>query len=187
MQPTVPIRREWTVDDLHTLEDEDWRRYEIVDGALVVSPSAATAHEIASEEVRAAIRATMPMTYRVIGPVGVELDRRNYRIPDLVVAWRERLRTRPVSLRPADIVLVVEVVSPGSMTTDRITKPAQYAAAGIAHYWRVETDPISVTAYRLTPGTNTYTEVASWRGGEIARLSSPFPVQIVMDSLSPDG
>jgi len=44
-------------------------------------------------------------------------------------------------LSPAEVLLAVEVVSPGSVTTDRITKPAQYAAAGIANFWRVETEP----------------------------------------------
>jgi Uma2 family endonuclease len=33
-----------------------------------------------------------------------------------------------------------EVESPSSLTEDRVTKPAQYAAAGIRHYWRIETD-----------------------------------------------
>jgi Uma2 family endonuclease len=36
---------------------------------------------------------------------------------------------------PADVLLAVEIESPSSLTADRITKPAQYAALGIAHYW----------------------------------------------------
>src|ERR1035441_5713946 len=40
-------------------------------------------------------------------------------------------------LRPQHCVLVVEVMSPGSVTTDQTDKPAEYAAAGIRHYWRV--------------------------------------------------
>ena len=35
-------------------------------------------------------------------------------------------------------MLAVEVVSPDSEARDRDTKPRKYAAAGIAHFWRVE-------------------------------------------------
>jgi Uma2 family endonuclease len=45
------------------------------------------------------------------------------------------------SVEPSSLVLAVEVVSPGSESTDREIKPIQYARAGIRHYWRVETDP----------------------------------------------
>lgn len=41
------------------------------------------------------------------------------------------------------------VVSPGSRRTDRVVKPAEYAAAGIAHYWRVETEPLELVAHSL--------------------------------------
>jgi Uma2 family endonuclease len=42
------------------------------------------------------------------------------------------------ALRPEHCLLVVEVMSPGSVTTDQHDKPAEYAAAGITHFWREE-------------------------------------------------
>jgi Uma2 family endonuclease len=186
MQPTVRMRNVWTIEDVQALDVEDWWRYEIVDGALVVSPSAAGDHELASEEVRAAIRAALPAGFAIVGPMGVEIGR-SYRIPDLLVTERARLRRGVDRLHPSDIVLVVEVVSPGSVTTDRITKPAQYAAAGIGSFWRVETDPVSLTAYTLAPGASTYTELGQWRAGELARISDPFPVQLDLTTFAPVG
>lgn len=41
-------------------------------------------------------------------------------------------------LRPEDCRLVVEVMSASSVTADQLDKPAEYSAAGIEHYWRVE-------------------------------------------------
>ena len=38
--------------------------------------------------------------------------------------------------RPEHVLLVAEIVSPGSETTDRIVKHDQYARAGIEFYWR---------------------------------------------------
>jgi Uma2 family endonuclease len=81
---------------------------------------------------------------------------------------------------------VVEVVSPGSITTDRVTKPAQYAAAGIPAYWRVETDPdVSLTAYRLPEGSTVYAEIGTWTRGEIAHLTEPVVVDVPIGQLLP--
>lgn len=57
--------------------------------------------------------------------------------------WCTRLSTLPaqVGFDPTDVVLVVEVVSPSSRKTDRFFKPIEYAQAGIAAYWRIETEP----------------------------------------------
>jgi len=43
-------------------------------------------------------------------------------------------------LRAEDVLLVSEIMSPGSITTDRKDKPAEYAEARIPHFWRIEFD-----------------------------------------------
>jgi hypothetical protein len=40
-------------------------------------------------------------------------------------------------------------MSPTSVSTDRVTKPAQYAAAGIRHCWRLEPVEPALLAYAL--------------------------------------
>lgn len=181
MQPLVQMRELWTVDDVEALDVQDWWRYEIVDGALVVSPSTGGDHELAAEETRAAVRAALSTDQIVIGPMGVKIGR-SYLVPDLVVTRRAGLRGAKL-LHPADVMLAVEIVSPGSATMDRITKPAQYAAAGIPAHWRVETDPVSLTAYTLPEGASVYAELGTWRRGETAHVEAPFPVQIEIDRL----
>jgi Uma2 family endonuclease len=50
----------------------------------------------------------------------------------------------------ADVLLVVEIVSPGSEGIDTVTKRSEYAAAGIPQYWVVDQDqPQTVTMYHL--------------------------------------
>ena len=59
------------------------------------------------------------------------------RIPDLLV----RRRTPGVRTPHGDltgVVLVVEVVSPGSVRTDRVAKRREYATAGIPNYLIVD-------------------------------------------------
>jgi Uma2 family endonuclease len=53
-----------------------------------------------------------------------------------MVIRRKALDSRLAS--PLDVLLAVEVVSPSSLTEDRLVKSAQYVAAGIQHYWRLE-------------------------------------------------
>ncbi|MFI5426388.1 Uma2 family endonuclease [Aeromicrobium sp. UC242_57] len=86
-----------------------------------------------------------------------------FRVPDVMVFRASAYSSGAVSVLPQDVVLVVEVVSPGSRTNDRITKPAEYAAAGIGADRRVELEPTaSLTAYVLKDGDSTYTEAGSW-------------------------
>lgn len=79
------------------------------------------------------------------------------------------------------VAVAVEVVSPSSRAMDRVLKPAKYAAAGIPGYWRVESDPISLTAYTLRDGR--YAELGSWGAGDIAEIAEPFTVRIDVQSL----
>lgn len=186
MQPTVQMRDVWTVEDVQALEVEDVRRYEIVDGALLVSPTPGLRHESVIARIRNAVQSSAGPEVEVLtGNVGIAFAR-SYRIPDLVVVPADFASTDALVLVPADVHLAVEVVSPGSVTTDRITKPAQYAAARIAHYWRVETDPVSLTAYALPAGGSVYTEAGTWSAGEIAHLTAPFAVDIELDRLLGD-
>lgn len=181
--PVVEMRDVWTFADLEALELEDWRRYEIVDGALYVSPRASVRHEFVSAAVRSILDRAAPADWAVIGPIAIDL-RPSYRIPDLVVVPTMLRRNADRSLvEPTEVGLAVEIVSPGSVTMDRVTKPAQYAAAGIPNFWRVETEPLGITAYRLESGAAVYTEVGSWAAGETARIAEPFPVEIEIDRL----
>jgi Uma2 family endonuclease len=88
-------------------------------------------------------------------------------------------------LRPRHCGLVVEVMSPGSVTTDQTDKPAEYAAAGIANYWRVEhreTDnSLSVFCYRLDPTTATYAS-AGVHSGQVT-VTEPVNVTIELARL----
>lgn len=175
----------WTFDDLEQLPDEVARRCEIVDGVLVVSPAEGRRHEVVVARLMIALNDALRPEYLAIGTQNIDL-RPSYRIPDLIVISAELSRVDATLTDPADVFLAVEVVSPSSVTTDRITKPAQYAAAGIPAYLRVETDgTIGVTVYELAPGASTYTEMGVWREGETAEVRRPLTLDIAVSDLAP--
>lgn len=64
-----------------------------------------------------------------------------------LVVRREALQRKYA--QPGEALLAVEVMSPSSVSTDRVTKPAQFAAAGIPHFWRFEPAEQVLWTYRL--------------------------------------
>lgn len=112
----------WTLADLASLPD-DGQRYEIVDGSLLVSPPPTLLHQAVTDRVRRLLRAAAGPDFEVLEGVGVQLPN-GLLVPDVVVAHGEAVWSGRSVLRPADLVLAVEVVSSSSTTTDRVTKPA---------------------------------------------------------------
>jgi Uma2 family endonuclease len=114
-----------TVDQYRALgEDPPGVRLELVDGEIEVSPSPAPQHDDTTFLLRSILHAHV-VTHdlgRVQGDVDTPLDAHNVRRPDIMWFRRERLDlvTKDRLLGLPD--LAVEVISPGSVKTDRQTK-----------------------------------------------------------------
>jgi Uma2 family endonuclease len=156
----LPVRDEgWTVDDLDLLP-EDGLRYELVDGTLRVSPPPPTPHNLAATELAARLISVLDRSWRVAAPGSVRLDLHNRREPDVLVLRRGAAGLEHTP--PQDVLLAVEVMSPSSVTDDRLVKPSQYAQAGIPHYWRIEPRvPVLVT---FALDGDTYRETGRYDG-----------------------
>ncbi len=179
-----PEPQAWTIDDLARLPD-DGRRYEIVDGQLVVMSRASMAHQAVADRLRRILAEAFGASFLVWENVAVDIAP-TWRIPDLTVMPVGAYAPHGLDVDPSDVALVVEIVSPGSRTTDRITKPTEYAAAGVAAFWRVEVvDGPTLTAYVLEPGGTTYTEVGSWVAGETAVIDVPVRIVVPVSDLLP--
>jgi Uma2 family endonuclease len=177
---TLPARPDgWTVDDLDALPEDDPFRYELVDGALLVTPPPRPWHDDLGAQLLIVLAAGLPREYRAAMAPGVYFDQRNYRQPDVAVYRREAALADRIWAH--DCLLVVETVSPSSVTNDTVTKPAQYAAAGIPHYWRVHRDPLQLVVHALDG--DAYREVA--RSGDAVELVEPFPMRFRLPDLLP--
>jgi Uma2 family endonuclease len=110
---TLPFRPDGlTVDDLELLPEDDPFRYELVDGALLVTPPPRPWHDDLGAQLLITISAALPREYRAAMAPRVYFDRRNYRQPDVVVYRREAASAERIRAR--DCLLVVETVSPSS-------------------------------------------------------------------------
>jgi Uma2 family endonuclease len=106
----------------------------------------------------------------------------NNRRPDVTVYRAETIDLTPT--RPEHVLLVVEVVSPGSETTDRIVKADQYARAGIQFSWRVEqagTGAPLIYTYILDPATGRYRDSDIFVG--VVKLAAPFSIEVDLSQI----
>jgi Uma2 family endonuclease len=167
--------------EYEALPEDICRRIEIVDGAIVVNAAPRRQHQ----DICRRLANVLESACRPALAVSMDVDLRLRDIPLLnrrpdVVVYDVSIPDEEM-LRPQHCVLVVEVMSPGSVTSDQTDKPAEYAAAGIRHYWRVEHDVpesrLSVFSYRLDPTTGTYASA----GVHTGKMIVTDPVSVTID------
>lgn len=140
-----------TMADWEALPEDNSRSYELVEGVLVVSPRPVSKHQRAMWRLAAQLEPQLPPAFGVLTETEVVIDPvapPTIRVPDLIVVPEAGIETNP-RWNADEVLLAVEILSPGSRRTDRVTKFAEYAEAGIEHYWLVDLDaPTTLTGYR---------------------------------------
>ncbi|MEV1147103.1 Uma2 family endonuclease [Micromonospora sp. NPDC049799] len=178
-----PPPGEWTTDDLDRLPD-DGRRHELLDGNLIRSPSPTRLHQSIALMLGAALQETCPADLDVTQGVAVRISRTRAFIPDLLVTELDAAVRNPSHYRPNEVLLVVEIVSEGSRSIDRVLKPALYAEADILYFWRIETETgIVVHAHKLDPVKQIYVETARMPDGIL--LPEPWEMDIPLARITP--
>jgi Uma2 family endonuclease len=182
-----------TVADYVAIPENGEVRYELQEGNLIVSPSPVPEHQICLDELRHQLRDQIPVELRAVSDIDVDLElapawRPGFvRRPDLVVVSRAGLKRRRQEggvVRASELVVAVEVVSLGSQRMDHVVKRAEYADAGIPHYWVVDLgepgDRPQLTAHHLA-GEFGYADAGPVSGTFTA--IEPFAVRIDLDAL----
>ncbi|MCX4749518.1 Uma2 family endonuclease [Kitasatospora sp. NBC_01287] len=167
-----------SAEEYDSWSEEQCAGIEIVDGMVVVSPRATKRHNRLARLLANALDSAAGPEWNADTDFDVRLRDvpLTTRRPDVVVYRAETIDVAPT--RPEHVLLVVEVVSPGSETTDRVAKVHQYATAGIPFYWRVEQPPTGVPlvhTYLLDPATRAYRDGALFTG--LVKAVAPFAVE----------
>lgn len=173
----------WTEDDYLDLSPELPGRVELVDGALLVSPLSAIPHSRMIKNVTFLLDQSCPDPgWEALPGARVKLWPEHIREPDVVVI-RAGLQEKKVDV--ADVLMLVEVTSPGNLRQDMIVKHGDYAEAGVPFYLRIDLhtgiDALTASAFELIDGA--YRECASAPDG-ILRLPRPWPVEADLRALA---
>lgn len=174
-----PPNRPLTRDDLDRMPD-DGHRYELIDGALIMTPAPSPAHQTVVVNLLLKLAAACPPDLKVlVAPLDVVLAADTVIQPDVLVARRDDFTERDLPKAP---LLAVEVLSPSTKAFDLSLKWAKLEAAGCAAYWVVDPDTPSLIVWEMQDGA--YAQVAKVTGDEPARLTVPFEVTVVPGDLT---
>ncbi len=190
MAQPLPVPRLYTIVEYLALGETEPGYTELAEGRLELNPSPAPRHNLAGSRLWLALTQQLPADLVAVTDVDVDLqlappDAPGFsRRPDVLVAPRtalERIDREGGVIRASEVVLAVEIVSPGSKRTDNVTKRGEYADAGIPHYWIVDlSEPVSVITCHLAR------QFGYADGGELTGrfgVTEPFPAEIDLDSL----
>jgi Uma2 family endonuclease len=146
---TTILSNAFTVDDLESMP-EDGRRYELIGGAIVMTPAPEPLHQRVAGGVYRRLQDACPPGHEVfISPVDFDLPGGQRVEPDIIVVPDASVGEKRLA---GAALLVVEIVSPGSATNDRVTKRQVYAEAGVPAYWIVDPRAGHLLALRLVDG-----------------------------------
>jgi Uma2 family endonuclease len=169
-------------EDLLHLDTPEGYRTELFEGRLVVSPPAASlAHAYAATKLSQRLFSFLPDNLMAVQAPGVYYTRHNYYIPDLVVVEREAFKGRQEGFAPEAILLVVEVLSPSSLSHDHVLKRHAYAKAGMKHYWIL--DPKAKTVRVLRLDGESYVDAQVVELGQAWTAREPFVMTIEPEKL----
>jgi Uma2 family endonuclease len=162
----------FTVAELDRMPD-DGHRYQLLDGALLVSPRPTVLHQAVAGRLWGALDAACPEDLLVVPEPAVQLDPHTEFDPDLVVVSIDEAGEAKLTRPP---LLVVEVQSPSTALFDLNRKKAAYEKFGVPSYWIVDPDPArpELTVFELRDG-GYVTEATSTQAVTVIR---PFPVTI---------
>ena len=139
-----------TYKDYCNLPDDE--RYEVIDGELIMVAAPRRVHQASSRNIGTPLDIYVKanrLGEMYYAPTDVILSDINVVQPDILFVSRERghvLADEGIRGAPD---LVIEILSPSTAQLDKVRKRELYARFGVAEYWQVDTDDLSVIVLTL--------------------------------------
>jgi Uma2 family endonuclease len=158
----------------YVLLPNDGNRYEILEGELAVTPAPGTKDQIASGNLFLLL--AQHVKQRDLGrvfdaPIDLILESTSVLQPDLLFVSKARQHVITERAIEGSPDLVIEILSPTTSRTDRVTKAQIYARHKVAAYWIVDPDQESIEIYLLE--ADGY-RLAATLQGEVPTSAPPF-------------
>ncbi len=153
MVTTISKKTRLTYEDY--LNTSDDKRYELIDGELIMTPSPISYHQWISKNIVYEIEKFARETGAGMlfnAPCDVFLDNENVLQPDVLFISKERacvIGRRNIQGAPD---LVVEILSETTAYYDLMKKKRLYAKFGVREYWIIDPDGKTVEVYCLKEG-----------------------------------
>ena len=150
----VTEKKKYTYEDY--LKTPDDKRYELIEGELLMTPSPVPGHQRISRKI--AVRLERFITEKNLGevfyaPCDVHLDDENVLQPDILFIARERLDIIGDKNIQGAPDLVIEIISESSAYRDMVQKKKLYVRFGIKEYWIVIPEEGSIEIFILKNDT----------------------------------
>lgn len=171
-------RIKFTYEDYRSLPESETKRYELLEGELVMVPSPTLYHQDVLGNLYLAISLFVRdsrLGRMFVAPCDVVLSEDTVLQPDIVFVSRERSHIMMQDHVRGAPDLVIEVLSPSTADRDRRVKRGLYAQYGVKECWIV--DPDRKTIEVLALGELGFRSIAVY--GEQQTLHSP-----VLDGLA---
>jgi Uma2 family endonuclease len=181
---TIATTKPMTLEEYLTYDDGTEKRYELVDGVLVEMGAESTINtQIAVFLITVFVRLGLE-DYQIGIKQKIEVDSTyvSARDPDLIIhteaseASIHGLSEACLKRHDPNPLLVIEVVSPGTESTDNYQrdyqrKPVEYAQRGIPEMWQIDPDRKLVNVGTLVDGAYEFQTFT----GQDALVSPSFP------------
>ena len=144
-----------TVKELFEMELEDGFYYELINGKILKKQAPTPDHQSVSGEINEIIRNFVKQNQLdkvFYSPIDVFFDNYNHTQPDILFIKKERnfiITSHGIEGVPD---LIVEIISPSSIKTDRNDKFNLYLEFGVSEYWIVDPRYQSIEIHVLENG-----------------------------------
>ena len=164
----------YTYEDLQAFPEGDGKRYEIIDGDLLVTPAPLSKHQLVLGNLHGLLWAFLqasPEGRVLFAPADVVLSEINVVEPDLLFLSNARLdRVTRKNIKGAPDI-VVEVLSESTRRADEVRKRKLYESADVLEYWIVDPELETVKVYRKAGDRFTPAAELSCEAGDV--LTTP--------------
>lgn len=178
IMPKSKIR--FTYRDYKSLPESETKRYELLEGELVMVPSPTTYHQRISWNLEHVLgdfvhRHNLGFIYHA--PLDVVFSEEDVAQPDIFIISKKRLEiVAKENIRGAPD-LIIEILSPATAERDRTYKRTLYARHGVKEYWIA--DPENKSVEVMTLGKKGFDTVQVYKTRE--HLSSPLLEALSLD------
>ncbi|MCF6154098.1 MAG: Uma2 family endonuclease [Candidatus Brocadia sp.] len=154
MVPVVIEKKKYTYEDY--LKTPDDKRYELINGELIMTPSPIPNHQRISGKIEFMLKKFI--TENNLGevfyaPCDIYLDNENVVQPDILFISKERLGIIGEKNIQGAPDLVIEIISENSVYRDMVQKKRLYARFGVKEYWIVLPEEEEIEIYLLKDNT----------------------------------